>query len=316
MPEGPPSAPIFQCDFRRMLIPTGPKWGDDNKAEEIAVMNVAVCVMSLVIGVAFQAVPAVEADVNGAGFNPDISTWVSVSIPSNESVKELMDWKYSVNSSDIYWSLSVEGSNVLADIEGPEVVDLHWKCPGFSGPKGYYEERNPTDTDAGWPNSYGRHTRFFRVDDGWVVGFYNRFEGEVWWCSDEEKKSYKISDAKLAHLIEDKSEDAFYILDDTFDEEAIFSGRVHLVKMGESGEWYLDREVSIPARLEFGDQFGDVLFLVGKSSDLYVVDRNLSVEEKLSHEGWYISRPRDMVMVGKHLYIGAQQYVISVDTSS
>ncbi len=279
-------------------------------------MNVTICVMSLAVGLGLLAVQAGKTDVKGAGFNPDISTWVSVPIPSNESVKELMDWKYSVNSSDIYWSLSLDGRNILADIEGPEVADIHWKCPGFNGPKSYYEERNPTDTDAGWPNSYGRHTKFFRVDDGWIVGFYNRFEGEVWWCSDEQKKSYKISDAKLAHLIEDENEDAFYLLDDTLDEETIFSGRVHLVRMGESGEWYLDREVSIPSRLEFGDRVGDVLFLVSESGYLYVVDRNLSVEEKLSPEDWYIPPPRDMVMVGKHLYIGAQQYVISVDTSS
>ncbi len=84
-------------------------------------MNVPLCVMSLVVGVAFLAVPVVKADVKGAGFNPDISTWVSVSIPSNENERERLNWIYSIDGSDIYWSLSVEGRNVLADIGF-----LHW----------------------------------------------------------------------------------------------------------------------------------------------------------------------------------------------
>lgn len=246
-----------------------------------------------------------------ASFDPDVSSWHESFMPKSEEA--LINWKYSVGMSDISWEVYLSEGEVRAKRYQPDQGKDPWRCPSLPLPKGFSKNASSYSDGSGWPGGYERRTSFYQVYDGWIVGFYNRFEGEVWWCSSEESsKSYKIVDANPEDIV--VGDRTIYILDRTRVRGEHMDGFIKVVEKNSSDVWTSTEEVKLPSRPIVGLKYGQHLLILGDYSSLYTVDDDYEVQSNLSRDDWYIFRPNSMVIKNKNmLYIGAKQYVVEVD---
>lgn len=245
-----------------------------------------------------------------------LETWRKVQLPSESNEKERLSWKQEVGTSDVLWDVYLgNGGGVVASPYYKKKIEKSSPCVNFHYPKKYKDKASRKE-DLGWPSYYGKVTEYYKVHNGWIVGFYNRFNGEVWWCSDSRDVSYKVSDSKMVGLVKGIEESQVYIIDGTFDDKSPLTGKVDYVVNNKKGVWKKKDDIRFPSKLSMGRKLGDKLYFIGDNGSLYVLKEGQSITTKIGHREWHVVHPKSIIKVNDHIYVGARKYVSRIDLTS
>ncbi len=240
---------------------------------------------------------ALSAQAADLAFPADVAQWQSVAVPAESDRGARMAWFYAADYSRTEWSVLVDHDVVQARLDGPR-HELSEPGPPF-------------DAHAG---KFRGASSFWRVDDGWLVGFnHGEWGGALYWFSSDGKRNYKISDHQIVRFfrVADKLHAIEGLAHLSLDEGSV----IRISRAAPRRRWRAETFAKLSSAPSAVSVRADDTMLVTLSTALVSIDRRGTIETLLADQPWAGLYPNSSVISpdGQKLYIGMRQYVGEID---
>lgn len=227
----------------------------------------------------------------------DVTKWQEIVPPARSDKQARQDWFMEANWTFPAWRVFVDGASISAEISESEVpVQQH---------------RPPFEAAA---DDFRAASRFWPVDDGWLVGFnHGEFGAALYWFSRDGKRHYEISRHHVVTFF--ALADGIHAIEGLAHGDMSKGSVISISRTQRDGHWRAFTVAALPFAPYAVSVKRDGTLLVTVSDGVVAIGSDRRVNTIYSERMWNGLYPISSVLSGdeRRLYIGMRRYVVELD---